>query len=151
MKHQGALPTFRYHPDPIATGSVEALDRACRVCGQRRKYIYTGPVHPVEELDGAICPWCIADGSAYARFGAEFTDLKGVGGNNDAWDPVPRDVAEEVAYRTPGFFTWQSPSWWTQRRCRGVTRSCGSRGPDHQVERGRGRDPQGGGAGLSFG
>ena len=115
-RRDGALPTFRYHPDPLATGSVKASDRACRVCGRSRGYVYAGPVrHAVEDLDNAICPWCIADGSAHAGFGAEFTDPEGVGGFDygNRWDPVPREVAEEVAYRTPGFFTWQSDRWWT--------------------------------------
>ena len=29
------------------------------------------------------------------------------------WDPVPRTVLEEVAYRTPGFCGWQQEHWWT--------------------------------------
>ncbi len=28
------LPTFRYHPDPLATGSVEPGDTRCLRCGE---------------------------------------------------------------------------------------------------------------------
>lgn len=105
------LPHFKYHPDPLGTGSVEASSAACRCCGEARGYIYTGPVYAEEELGDAICPWCIADGSAAERFGAEFTDLAGVG--SGLWDAVPDAVADEVCRRTPGFTGWQQERWWT--------------------------------------
>jgi hypothetical protein len=38
------LPSFRYHPDPVATGSIEPSDAVCRCCGRARGYIYAGPV-----------------------------------------------------------------------------------------------------------
>ena len=116
MKHQEALPTFRYHPDPVATGSVEASDAICGICGRVRSSVYDGPVYGVpKDIDDVhICPWCIADGSAHARFGVEFTDIGAVGlGYDEPWEPVPRSVAEEVAYRTPGFSGWQQERWWT--------------------------------------
>jgi len=37
------LPTFRYHPDPLASGSIAASDAACACCNQHRGFIYTGP------------------------------------------------------------------------------------------------------------
>jgi uncharacterized protein CbrC (UPF0167 family) len=106
------LPEFRYHPDPIATGNVEASTTNCRSCGQARGYIYTGPVHAAEELDRALCPWCIADGSAANRFSAEFVDSDAIGDYGD-WDQVPEDVVDEIAKRTPGFTGWQQERWWT--------------------------------------
>jgi uncharacterized protein CbrC (UPF0167 family) len=99
------LPTFRYHPDPIASGSVIQSDNTCRSCGQSRGYIYTGPVYSEEELDDALCPWCIADGSAHRKFEADFMDSAAFSG-----DP-PEEVMEEIVERTPGFSTWQSESW----------------------------------------
>ena len=68
------LPTFRYHPDPIATGSVKQSDKECRSCGQARGYIYTASVYAQDDLDEQICPWCIADGSAAEKFDATFSD-----------------------------------------------------------------------------
>lgn len=106
------LPDFRYHPDPLATGSIIASPNACRRCGQRRGYIYTGPVYADRDLDDALCPWCIADGSAAREFDAEFTDADGVG-DHGSWDAVPPDVVEEVSRRTPSFTGWQQERWWT--------------------------------------
>ena len=106
------LPVFRYHPDPIDTGSIVPSDAVCRSCGRPRGYIYPGAPYAEEDLEGAICPWCIADGSAARRFGAEFTDAAGVGGYG-RWDAVPPPVAEEVSERTPGFTGWQQEQWWT--------------------------------------
>jgi uncharacterized protein CbrC (UPF0167 family) len=104
------LPAFKYHPDPIATDSVEPSDAVCRCCGQQRGFIYTGPVFAAEELSAGICPWCIADGSAHEKFDAEFTDAAEVGGL--AGTPaVPMSVIEEVAFRTPGFSGWQQEHW----------------------------------------
>src|SRR5689334_13164402 len=106
------LPSFRYHPDPIATGSITRAQTLCRACNQVRSYIYTGPVYAEEALDGALCPWCIADGTAHARFAAAFVDMAGIGGYGE-WDAVPVPIVEEVAYHTPGFSGWQQERWWT--------------------------------------
>ncbi|MFL5382629.1 MAG: CbrC family protein [Longimicrobiaceae bacterium] len=105
------LPHFKYHPDPIATGSIEPSDTVCVSCGRARGYIYTGPVHATEELDGSLCPWCIADGSAAERFDAEFTDPAGIA--SGLWPAVPDAVVLEVSRRTPGFTGWQQERWWT--------------------------------------
>ena len=100
------LPTCKYHPDPIATESIKPSETHCECCGQQRGYVYVGPVFSVEELSECICPWCIADGSAHAKFDAEFTDAAGVGGYSKT-PVVPDAVIEEVAFRTPGFSGWQ--------------------------------------------
>jgi len=109
------LPFFKYHPDPIATGSIRPSDTKCAVCGQVRGYIYTGPVYCEGEYNDRICPWCIADGSAHEKLEAEFTDLACIGGCGDwDWDNVSsEEILEEVAYRTPGFSGWQQESWFT--------------------------------------
>ena len=106
------FPQFRYHPDPLATGSIVPSTTVCRRCSRVRGYIYVGPVFAVADLDEAICPWCIADGSAAREFGAEFTDSAGVG-DYGSWDAVPAAVVEEVSQRTPGFSGWQQERWWT--------------------------------------
>ena len=104
------FPRFRYHPDPIATGSVVPSDATCALCSEARGYIYTGPVHCEEEHEAHLCPWCIADGTAFEMLGAEFTDSEGVGGFG-AWDAVPGSVIDEIAFRTPGFNGWQQERW----------------------------------------
>jgi uncharacterized protein CbrC (UPF0167 family) len=64
------LPQFRYHPEPLATGEIEPSEDECLNCGQRRGYLYVGPVFAEKEIVDELCPWCIADGSAAARFDA---------------------------------------------------------------------------------
>jgi hypothetical protein len=100
-----ALPAFRYHPDPVGTGSVEPSSAACAACGRQRRLIYTGPVYAVEDLGRAICPWCIAEGRAAELFEAMFTDSAGAPAD------VPMPVIEEIVRRTPGFIAWQQQHW----------------------------------------
>ncbi|ONM49903.1 CbrC family protein [Nocardia donostiensis] len=99
-----SLPEFLYHPDPVATGSVVPSDTMCACCGQSRGYVYTGPVYAVADLHHALCPWCIADGSAAERYEAQFTEIDG---------SVPTDVVIAVEQRTPGFAGWQQERWLT--------------------------------------
>ena len=98
------LPRFRYHPDPVATGSVRAGAGTCACCGRERGWIYTASFYTAQDVDGPLCPWCIADGSAAERFEGEFTDSYGL-------DGVSEDVLHEVTRRTPGFSAWQDPHW----------------------------------------
>jgi uncharacterized protein CbrC (UPF0167 family) len=102
----GSLPTFRYHPDPLATGSVEPSPAECRACDRARGFIYVGPVYAEQQLVDAFCPWCVADGTAAREFDAEFTDV--------GWavpEGVPASVTDEIAHRTPGFHAWQQDHW----------------------------------------
>jgi len=103
-RDSGPLPTFVYHPDPVATRSIRRSSKACSVCRQRRGFEYTTSPYGKEDLNH-VCPWCIADGSAAAR-GAQFVDdhpliVAGV---------EPRVVAE-VTRRTPGFASLQQEVW----------------------------------------
>src|ERR1700681_2992579 len=100
------VPPFRYHPDPLATGTVRPSDDSCEVCGKARGFVYTGPVYSAIADEPTICPWCIADGSAAETLEAEFTDV--------GWgvpDDVPAEVIDEIAHRTPGFSGWQQERW----------------------------------------
>src|SRR4051794_37044508 len=105
------LPIFKYHPDPIATGSIEPSRTPCVCCGRSRGYVYSGPVYARKEYLDCICPWCIADGSAHEKLDASFHDKEGIG--SGMWDDVPEEVTEEIAYRTPGFSGLQQEQWWT--------------------------------------
>ena len=99
------LPHFKYHPDPLKTGAVAPSEQVCSCCGMARGYAYTAGFYAEEEVD-TICPWCIADGSAAARFDGSFTD-------EDALleEGVPQAVIDEVCQRTPGFQSWQEAAW----------------------------------------
>jgi uncharacterized protein CbrC (UPF0167 family) len=56
------LPEFKYHIDPIGNNVIEESDKECVCCGEKRGYIYTGPVYAIDDLNEQICPWCIASG-----------------------------------------------------------------------------------------
>jgi len=101
-----SLPAFKYHPDPIATGNIKPSDAVCICCEQQRGYVYISNTYCEEEIVEALCPWCIADGSAARQFDAIFSDdhpLIKAG--------VPASVVEEVTRRTPGFTSWQQDEW----------------------------------------
>lgn len=100
------LPQFKYHPDPVATGSVTQSPDACACCGKARGYIYTSSVYAEDELWGQLCPWCIADGSAAQKFGATFSDDYPLVGEG-----IDQSIIDEVTERTPGFDTWQQEMW----------------------------------------
>jgi uncharacterized protein len=104
------LPQFTYHPNPLDTGSAVASEGVCQVCGQLRKFVYKGPIYCESEPE-AVCPWCIADGSAHMKLKAEFVDRDSIGG--DKWEPVRAEIADAIAYRTPGFSGWQQERWFT--------------------------------------
>ena len=103
-----SLPEFRYHPDPIATGSIKASEATCVCCDQARGYIYTANTYCEEGLEEALCPWCIADGSAAAKFDATFSDA-----NSLLEEGISVEIVEEVTRRTPGFTSWQQEIWQT--------------------------------------
>ncbi len=101
------FPEFPYHPDPRKTGSIATSRARCTVCGHTYGLVYTGPVFAtVDEFDGALCPWCIADGAAAARLGVEFTDV-----GDDVPPNVPGLVLDEITQRTPGFTGHQQEHW----------------------------------------
>lgn len=106
MSSSRPFPEFRFHPDPVGSGSVITSERRCVCCGQARGWVYTGPVYATREAaEEALCPWCIASGSAHQKFGAEFVDAEAL----DA--AVPADIVIEIAQRTPGFSSWQGERW----------------------------------------
>jgi uncharacterized protein CbrC (UPF0167 family) len=100
------LPVFKYHPDPVATGAVVESGETCACCGKARGFIYEGAVYGEKEIGGALCPWCIADGSAAAKFGAAFSDENGL---LDA--DLRKEIVEEITQRTPGFIAWSQDDW----------------------------------------
>lgn len=96
------LPSFRFHPDPVATGAVRSSDSSCRCCGQARGFV-VGHVYAEEALDEAVCPWCVANGTAAREFGATFVQYLEGG--------VSASDADEVLNRTPGYESWQGEYW----------------------------------------
>lgn len=107
MASAETLPVFKYHPDPVATGSIkEDADTPCLGCHRIRGYVYTGPVFTERNfiLENHLCPWCIANGTAAKLFGATFNDTGETQGITD-------EVRTEVEARTPGYQAWQQEKW----------------------------------------
>jgi uncharacterized protein CbrC (UPF0167 family) len=100
------LPAFRYYPDPVAGESIAPSAEPCSACERVRGYLVTSVAYGAEVPDEArFCPWCVADGSAYRRFGAFFNEVDAPLG------AVPAAAREEVERHTPGFDTWQDWGW----------------------------------------
>ncbi|MFA0570844.1 CbrC family protein [Vibrio gallaecicus] len=99
------LPIFKYHPDPLATGSIEVSDEVCECCEKATGYIYSSTLYAQEEVE-FICPWCIADGLAAKKFDGTYIDdypLINAG--------LGESVVSEVCERTPGYNSWQQEQW----------------------------------------
>ena len=99
------LPRFRYHPAPIATGSIMTSDAICDCCDKPRGYAYATAVYALQDIE-SVCPWCIADGSLERMFDATLNDdrpLRAAG--------LPSEVIHEVTCRTPGYVSWQQDCW----------------------------------------
>ena len=105
-----ALPVFRYYADPFESGVMRTSGETCQCCGQATGYIYGGSFYAIGD-ESHFCPWCIADGSAAAKFDGEFNDAAGVGVGMGEVE-LPMRIIEEVSQRTPSFFSWQQERWW---------------------------------------
>jgi len=106
------VPLFRYHPDPVATGNVVPQQIVCGVCGQPREFAYVGPyVSPDAHFANGdpICPWCIADGSAAARWKASFVAPAYL--SDQAREQMPPERLAELEERTPSFLCLQQEYW----------------------------------------
>lgn len=76
----------------------------CACCEQERDVMYIGPIYCVNDVS-EVCPWCIADGSAAAKWSASFNDLYNIP------ESVPQHVVRTIDSRTPGYSTWQGNRW----------------------------------------
>lgn len=98
------LPIFPYFADPIANGCIIAKNAECICCEKNKSYFYVGPIYSTHSVD-EVCAWCVSDGTAAAKFSANFNDVYN-------WPPtVPRDVVDLISSRTPGYETWQGNRW----------------------------------------
>lgn len=98
------LPEFKYHPDPIKTGSIIKKNITCPVCNQKREYAYVSHFYSVDEVED-ICPWCIKDGSAAEKYNGQFQDDASVESVSD------KEKLKELVFRTPGYSGWQQEVW----------------------------------------
>jgi uncharacterized protein CbrC (UPF0167 family) len=103
------LPKFKYHPDPISTGSIEESNESCDCCGKKTGYIYSASFYCIENIR-ALCPWCIASGEAAEKYGGQFNDDYPL---EEA--SLNKFIIKEVIERTPGYSSWQQEVW--QHHC----------------------------------
>lgn len=102
---------FRYHPDPVGTGSAVQSEEACSVCAEPAQFRYNGPIYgnPAE----VVCLACVQTGRASVTLGAApdhpavFTDITYDG----SWTNVSAEAIDEILHRTPGFAGWQQERW----------------------------------------
>jgi uncharacterized protein CbrC (UPF0167 family) len=100
------FPTFKYHPDPLSTGSIKASPAVCDCCGTARGFEYTASFYSPHQSDPTICPWCIASGEAAQKYEGDFSDPCPL-----ADEGIAENIIEEVAKRTPGYNSWQQEVW----------------------------------------
>ncbi len=101
-----SFPKFKYHPNPIETGSIEASDATCEVCNQKRGYRITSSIYCKENVDN-ICPWCVTDGTASKKYRGEFV------ADIENWEGLAKEVVDEISTRTVGFSSCQEEIWLT--------------------------------------
>lgn len=108
-----ALPTFRYYPNPVRSGSMEPSDEPCSICGQVRGYLYTATVYDESEGEDQVyfCHQCIADGSAHEAFDYEFNDDMGLINYKYNSGKLSQAVMDEITQRTPSYTSWQTTDW----------------------------------------
>jgi uncharacterized protein len=107
------LPHFKYHPNAYKLKIFIESDMACQCCGQVRGLIYDSRPYAIQDI-GAICPWCIADGSAAKKFDAEFIqDIEPPDGDFQKPRTLNQSIVDELSYRTPGYVSWQGEYWLT--------------------------------------
>jgi len=104
------LPQFIYHLDPISSGSITKSDAICECCGQTPGLLYAGVVYAVENVE-AVCPWCIANGSAAEKFSATFFDAYFCDDDDNPID-MSRGDYHAVFGCTIGFATYNPIGWW---------------------------------------
>lgn len=99
------LPRFKYHPDPLSTGSFEeGEEKNCPCCGNKSKVYYSSFPYCTEDVE-YICPTCISNGEAAKKFDAIFV-------NNAEWHGEPdKEKDDELFRRTPGYLSWQGEHW----------------------------------------
>lgn len=101
-----ALPTFHYFPDPVGCGVFATAEAGetiiCPCCGRATRWYYSAGMYAVGQVD-RLCPDCIANGAAAAKYDGEF-----ISDSEPVSDPLRRD---ELHRRTPGFTSWQGEHW----------------------------------------
>ena len=104
-------PTFFYSPNAYALGIIEQKAITCECCGQMRAFRYSGNLY-AETKVVQLCPWCIADGSAAARYNGSFvSDFVEPGPATETHPAMSEASMAQVSSQTPGYASWQGDVW----------------------------------------
>ncbi len=106
------LPKFKYHPDPVKTGSIKKSDETCECCGKKMGYIYSGSMYGRNTPEN-LCPWCISDGTAYEKYELEFASIMPavIDPNNPSEINCSEKAFNELLHKTPAFSSYQEIEW----------------------------------------
>jgi uncharacterized protein CbrC (UPF0167 family) len=98
-----SLPVFRHYPDPVSDETFRRSHAVCSACERARGWIAQSILYSATKPDETqVCPWCIADGTAAARWDGTFNEVE---------PGVSPERADVVERRTPNFPTWQDWAW----------------------------------------
>ncbi len=108
------------HPNAYRLQVFEEVAGVCDVCEIPRQYRYTGLFYSQAEVN-YICPWCVANGDAAAKFSGRFNDEMGIEGTdlgaenadgvvNVTWAISDADITQ-VCEQTPSYQSWQQAKW----------------------------------------
>ena len=114
------LPYFPLYPNAYRLQVFEDVAGVCEVCETPRHYRYTGLFYSQEEV-GYICPWCVANGAAAAKFSGRFNDEMGIEGTefgaenaagvvNVTWTISDANISL-ISRHTPAYQSWQQGRW----------------------------------------
>ena len=101
------IPTFKYHPNPLATKAFEESKEGlvCDCCGGVTHIYYKTPFYSIDDVE-CLCPTCIANGNAATKFNGSFQDDLSIEEGVDDLDKI-----DELIHRTPGYCGWQQEYW----------------------------------------
>jgi len=101
------LPKFKYHPNPLETGTFKQDEtEICDCCEKETEIYYDGGMFAEDEVV-YLCPSCIHTGKASDFFNGGFTDWL------DNTDSCSEEVIDEIRKRTPTYSSWQEQKWLT--------------------------------------
>ncbi|WP_298782619.1 CbrC family protein [uncultured Polaribacter sp.] len=103
-KNMSELPKFKYQPNALKLGIIEKKNIDCPVCEKNRDYAYSGGIYAIEEVE-FICPWCVADGSAAAKYDGMYID------DASCEEVSDQNKLTELVTKTPNYVSWQQEVW----------------------------------------
>lgn len=99
-------PFFRFSPRAYETGSFEASDEKCDLCGRPCVWQYDEGIYAATKQPDFVCARCLADDKLRAYFGAEDYLLHDI-----SLEGVDEAIETELLQRTPGVASFNPFEW----------------------------------------